>query len=148
MSILVLVLITLLTIFYLFLFCKQISKFAKKVVSKEDLNYSKNESKVYDNLGLLNVLSYIFYLIFLLATMFSAKYIYLKAWVLLYYGLWILGALFIYINIKLLNHFLDVLFVNRALKEIEKEFLIGAVVKRKDSYYFNYRLTSTILKIK
>ena len=138
----VLFLLAITTVIYLYFYTKKVFTFINE--NKEN----KRENLVYENFFKFKAFSYILYIIPLISSILISKYITLDAWLIIYYFIWALGFIYIYLNIKMLNHILDVIFVKDELNKIEREFLIGCIKKRRGiGYIFKHRLLGVTIKI-
>lgn len=133
----VLLIITLLNIGYLFIYIKKMLEFLYKI--KEE----RKEEKAFDDYFKFKALTWVTYALPLLfVVIFVVPRLKLKGWLIIYYLIWGIGALMLELHLKLIAHFLDVIFVREAVKKIEKEYLIGAIKKEGFSYVLKYRLTN------
>lgn len=121
--------------------------FVKKVASLIYILRNIDEDSAYNKLKVYSICSYIISFIPLVCVLFISKGIHLLSWVYLYYAIWILCILFMKLNFKMIQHYLNVLFVPNELEQISKEFLIGAICNQNGQYVFIYRLTKDIIKL-
>lgn len=123
---------------YLYFFVNKTSQMAYKIQTmKKEQEYEDACVKVFH---MYKYGSYIILFILLVAGIFVAPNIRLTGWMYLYYLLIIISLFFVRTNINLIDHLVNVVYVRSSLKKIEKDFLIGAVIKEKHRYCFLYRL--------
>lgn len=138
----ILFLLAIITVGYLYFYTKKVLDFINR--NKEN----KREELVYEDFFKFKAFSYTLYILPLIISILISRYITLDAWLVVYYCIWALGFIYISLNIKMLNHVLDVIFVKDALNKVEREFLIGCVKKRRGvGYVFKYRLLGATIKI-
>lgn len=139
MQIFFIILMYLLLFTFLFLFIKETSKLAYK------LNKNKNDNvREDDNLKLFYIykgISYTMLILILVLSIFLSSNIKLDGWIYIFNIIWVITLLFIKLNISLIDHLLNVMYVRNSVKYIEKEFLIGGILKDNHRFYFSYRLT-------
>lgn len=123
---------------YLYLFINKTSEVAYKIHNNKKENLKEDIS--FNLFNFYKISSYVIMFIILIAGIFIAPNIRLNGWMYIFYILWIIGVLFIKLNISLIDHLINVLYVKGALKKIEKEYLIGAFVKENNRYCFSYRI--------
>jgi len=91
-------------------------------------------------------MSYLSYLFVLVIIILLSKYTDIKIAMYILNGLWLLGLGMIKVNVSLIDHLINVLFIPNCLKTIEKEFIIGAI-EYNSGLKFKYRLRREIFNI-
>lgn len=123
---------------YLYFFVNKTSKIAYKIQTmKKEQEYEDTCVKVFH---MYKYGSYIILFMLLVAGIFVAPNIRLTGWMYLYYLLIIISLFFVRTNIHLIDHLVNVVYVRSSLKKIEKDFLIGAIVKENHRLCFLYRI--------
>lgn len=146
MLLLILLALGIILIIYQIFFVKKIYRFILNTQGEKD-KPALRESEAYNNLFKAKLIYYSIYIIFLLISIFLGRHLELKAWLLVFYAEWGLGFLFIMLNFKFLNHYLNVKFVIEALDVVEKEFVIGSIRNDNYIYVLSYRLLNKKINI-
>ena len=114
------------------------------------VNEKKNSSdNMNDSIRLFNIykfLSYLTYVLLLIIFIVLSKYIDSVLGMFILNALWLLGIVFIKLNILLIDHLLNVLFIPNSLKTLEKELVIGCI-EYNSGLKFKYRLKREMFNI-
>ncbi|WP_368262599.1 hypothetical protein [Clostridium disporicum] len=114
------------------------------------VNEKKNSSdNMNDSIRLFNIykfLSYLTYVLLLIIFIVLSKYIDSVLGMFILNALWLLGIGFIKLNILLIDHLLNVLFIPNSLKTLEKELVIGCI-EYNSGLKFKYRLKREMFNI-
>lgn len=119
-----------------------------------NIAYIVNEKKnsrdnMNDSIRLFNIykfLSYLTYVLLLIIFIVLSKYIDSVLGMFILNALWLLGIGFIKLNILLIDHLLNVLFIPNSLKTLEKELVIGCI-EYNSGLKFKYRLKREMFNI-
>lgn len=124
---------------FLFFFVRKTSEIAYKLHHNKKENIQEEIN--FRIFGFYKYISYILMMLILIMSILIAPNIRLIGWIYIFNILWVISLMFVKLNIMLIDHLLNVLYIKNALKSVEKELLIGAVVKEQHRFYFSYRLT-------
>ena len=91
-------------------------------------------------------LSYFIYILVLIVIIVLSKYTDVKIAMYILNGLWLLGLGMIKVHISLIDHLINVLFIPKSLKTIEREFVIGCI-EYDSGLKFKYRLKREMFNI-
>lgn len=124
---------------FLFLFVRKTSEIAYKLYDNKKENVQEEIN--FRLFGFYKYVSYALMMLILVMSIIIAPNIRLIGWIYIFNALWVISLIFVKLNITLIDHLLNVLYVKHALKSVEKELLIGGIIKEKHRFYFSYRLT-------
>lgn len=141
-----LILVFLYTLFavYWFFFTKITLSIAYNVYGKKQKSETMDSSNRVFNL--YKIISYVSYVLVLIVIISLSKYANIKIAMHILNWTWILGLGMIKVNISLIDHLINVLFIPHGLKTIEKDFIIGAI-EYNSGLKFKYRLRREVFNI-
>lgn len=123
---------------FITLFINKTSKIAYMLYNNKTSNAQEDSNRLF------NIYKYVSYIIdigFVISAILIAPNIRLNGWIFIFYIFWLCSLGFVKLNVSLIEHLFNVLYIKENLIKIEKEYLIGGIVIEGNKCYFTYRLT-------